>query len=226
MKTRCFLYLRVSGKSQIDGGGFDRQRDCMQKYCHQNDIEIVREFVELGVSGVKDSFDRPALSELFEALKTSDIKLVLVETSQRLARDLMIGEILLAQFQKIGVTVVSAECGADLSVNDGDFTKKMIRQILFAVSEFDKSMVCAKLAAARQRIKKATGKCEGRKAFGKDESERAVIALISDYSRQGMNPTDISRKLNADGIRPRTQTRAGKQTSWFPPMVSRILARQ
>ena len=134
MKTKVYSYLRVSGRGQITGDGFPRQRECIQEYCLQNNCEIDKEFVENGVSGTLDAFDREALTEMFEALKNNDVKLVLVETAQRLARDLMISEILLAQFRKMGVTVISAECGTDLSVNDNDHTKKLIRQILSAIS--------------------------------------------------------------------------------------------
>jgi DNA invertase Pin-like site-specific DNA recombinase len=51
MKTKAFSYLRVSGKSQISGDGFPRQRLAINEYCKQGEIEIEREFVEKGVSG-------------------------------------------------------------------------------------------------------------------------------------------------------------------------------
>jgi DNA invertase Pin-like site-specific DNA recombinase len=225
MKTKAFSYLRVSGKGQIDGDGFPRQRECIQNYCSKNDVEIEREFVEMGVSGTKDAFDREALTDLFVAIKGNGVRLVLVETATRLARDLMISEILLAEFRKLGVKVISAECGTDITVEDNDPTKTLIRQFLGAISQWDKSVTVQKLRAARTRIRKTKGKCEGRKQYGTTAPEQAVIALILDYKRQGMTPTDIAKRLNETGVRPRTQTRAGKATSWYPPMVSRILAR-
>jgi len=45
-----------------------------------------------------------------------EVRLVLVERADRLARDLMISEILLGEFRKIGVRVVSAECETELTV--------------------------------------------------------------------------------------------------------------
>ena len=225
MKTKAFSYLRVSGKGQISGDGFPRQRESIQNYCLRNDLEIEREFCELGVSGTKDAFDREALTEMFVALKANGVRLVLVETATRLARDLMISEILLGEFRKLGVKVISTDDDTDLTVEDKDPTKTLIRQVLGAISQFEKSCIVQKLRVARMRIKKATGKCEGRKQYGTTEPERAVIARIVEYSRQGMTPTEIARQLNAAGIKPRTQTRAGKATSWYPPMVARILAR-
>ena len=39
----------------------------------------------------------------------------------------------------------------------------MMRQIMGAVSEYDKGMVVLKLAGARMRKRAQTGRCEGRK---------------------------------------------------------------
>jgi len=225
VKTKAYSYLRVSGKGQISGDGFPRQREAINNYCLQNDIEIEREFEERGISGTKNAFDREALPELFEAVKNTGVKVVLCERADRIARDLMISEILLGEFRKLGVKVISAECGTELTSDSEDPTKTLIRQVLGAISQWEKSVVVSKLRAARTRIRKTVGKCEGRKKYGTTEPERAVIALVLDYRRQGMSPTDISRRLNETGVRPRTATRAGRATSWYPPMVSRILAR-
>ena len=49
-------------------------------------------------------------------------------------------------------------------LDDGP-TSKLVRQILGAVSEFDKVMIVAKLKGARDRIRRERGKCEGRKRY-------------------------------------------------------------
>jgi len=225
MKTKAFMYLRVSGKSQIAGDGFPRQRLAINEYCEQHQIEIEREFVEKGVSGTKDAFDREALTEMFVALKASGVKMVLVERADRLARDLMVSEILLGEFRKIGVKVISAECGTELTVEDNDPTKKLLRQFLGAISEWEKSIIVQKLRAARMRIKLAKGKCEGRKAYGTTPAEQGVIAQMLAFKKVGYTMAEIAAKLNLQGIRPRTPARDGKATVWHPTTVQRILAR-
>ena len=42
-------------------------------------------------------------------------------------------------------------------------TAKLVRQVLGAISEFDKAMTVAKLRGARERKRREAGKCEGRK---------------------------------------------------------------
>jgi len=225
MKTKAFSYLRVSGKGQIAGDGFPRQRESINNYCLQNEIEIEREFVEMGISGTKDAFDREALTEMFVALKANGVRLVLVETATRLARDLMISEILLGEFRKIGVKVISTEDDTDLTVEDNDPTKKLVRQILGAVSEWDKSIVVQKLRVARMRIKVAKGKCEGRKAYGNTPEEQSIIAQMKALKKVGYTMAEIASRLNTQGIKPRTPSREGKTTIWHPTTVQRILAR-
>ena len=41
---------------------------------------------------------------------------------------------------------------------------KLVRQVLGAISEFDKAMTVAKLRGARERKRRDVGKCEGRKS--------------------------------------------------------------
>jgi DNA invertase Pin-like site-specific DNA recombinase len=225
MKTPAFSYLRVSGKSQILGDGFPRQRLTINEYCEQNGVEIQREFVEKGVSGTKDAFDREALTEMFIALKANDVKLVLCERADRLARDLMISEILLGEFRKIGVKVVSAECGTELTVEDNDPTKKLIRQVLGAISEWEKSVIVQKLRAARMRIKLSKGKCEGRKAYGTTPEEKAIISQMQAFKQVGYTMAEIASRLNLQGVKPKTPQRDGKASIWHPTTVQRILAR-
>ena len=62
-------------------------------------------------------------------------------------------------------------------------TSKLIRQILGAVSEFDKAMVVAKLKGARERKRVITGKkVEGRKSHAELKPE--VVALVRQLHRK------------------------------------------
>jgi DNA invertase Pin-like site-specific DNA recombinase len=87
------------------------------------------------------------------ATSTSKINLkgrvVVVETASRFARDLMVQEVGFAKLQALGIKLVAA--GSPHSFLDDTPTSKLIRQILGAVSEFDKAMVVAKLKGARDR---------------------------------------------------------------------------
>lgn len=225
MKTKAFSYLRVSGKGQIEGDGFKRQVDTILRYAKANHVEIVREFRDNGVSGVTDAFDREGLTDLFVALKANGIRLVVVENATRIARDLMVSEIILAEFRKLEVKVVSADGGVDLTLGNDDPTGKLVRHILSAVSEWEKCLIVQKLRASRLRIRRGGQRCEGRKPYGVTQQEQEIIGRIRQMRQDGMSFTSIAKALNEAGIVPRKATRAGQPTKWHPPMIQRILAR-
>jgi len=225
MRKKAFTYLRVSGKGQISGDGFPRQRETVQKFAKSHQIEIAREFRDEGVSGTKDAFDRDGLTDLLVAIKANGVRTVLVERADRLARDLMVSEILLDEFRKLEVTVIEAESGLDLTVHNQDPTRVLMRQMLAAISQWEKSCIVQKLRASRVRIRKTKGKCEGRKAFGENAGESAVVQRILALRGEGMTIKAIADSLNAENIPTQSKLRSGIVAKWHPTMIGRILSR-
>lgn len=216
-KTKAFSYLRVSGIGQVDGDGFDRQKAAVEKYAKSKKIEIVREFRE-PVSGTKETLDRPALSEMIEALLSNGVKLVIVEKADRLARELIVGELILRELTKHEVKVVDAS-GTDLSVADGDPTKKLIRQVLSAVAEYEKTALVMKLRGARQRMKRRGERVEGRKPFGDRPGEEVALERMKELRNDELSFAAIAKKLNDEAV----PTRTGKP--WHGETVRGILGR-
>lgn len=219
---KVFSYLRVSSRGQIDGDGFDRQRDKINQWAKANNASIASEFCEEGISGANDLDGRPAMIELLAAISMNGVRTVVVERADRFARDLVASELLLREFTRLGVRVIEAEGGNDLSAgDDSNPTAKLVRQILAAVSEFDKTSVVLKLRAARVRARRVNGRCEGRKPFGEREGESEIIDHIRSLRRKPrggkrMSFAAIADRLNEENI----PTRTGKQ--WHPEVVRRI----
>jgi DNA invertase Pin-like site-specific DNA recombinase len=101
--TEALAYLRVSGKGQVSGDGFPRQREAIRRYAEARGIDVMEEYRDEGVSGTKDLDHRDGLSDLMARVRANGVRLVLVERADRLARDLMVSEVLLAEFRKLGV---------------------------------------------------------------------------------------------------------------------------
>jgi hypothetical protein len=74
----------------------------------------------------------------------------------------------------------------------------LIRQILGAVSEFDKAMTVAKLKGARDRARRARGKCEGRKTYAEREGGQELVAMARQSRRNGYGRPQSLRKISAD----------------------------
>jgi DNA invertase Pin-like site-specific DNA recombinase len=200
---KCFAYLRVSGASQTKGDGFPRQEEAIRDYAKVHGLQVVEVFREKGVSGTVE--DRPALARLMVSLEQNrhGVQTVIIEKLDRLARDLMVQEAIIRDFQKSGFNLVSAMEGPDLCGDDP--TRKLFRQMMGAVAEYDKTMLVYKLKAARERARAKTGKCEGRKGYRDSEEGRAIIRKIRALRRKpkyGRRRTwqEIADRLNAEGV--------------------------
>jgi DNA invertase Pin-like site-specific DNA recombinase len=222
-KIPAVSYLRVSGKGQIDGDGFDRQQDAVKRFAAASGFELLEEYRDEGVSGTKELADRPGLAALLDRIESNGVKVVIVERADRLARDLMVNEVIVDQLTRAGARVLTAD-GADLTTAAGDPTRTLIRQVLGAVAQFEKSVIVLKLRAARDRKRRREGRCEGRKPFGTRPGESATLDRLRELRRKPKGPPRLSvaaiaATLNAEG---RT-SRSGKP--WAPGTVHAILQR-
>jgi DNA invertase Pin-like site-specific DNA recombinase len=221
-KSPIYAYLRVSSAGQCDGDGFDRQEVAILKWVTANRPgQFISLFREEGVSGTLDTAFRPALSTIFDriaALPDDEPRpIVIVEKADRIARDLIVGELILRQFREAGVQVIEAEGGNDLTTGTDNPTATLIRQILAAVAEFEKSSLVNKLRAARERVKKETGRCGGRQPYGHTEAEQATVHRMRLLQAEGKSTRQIALRLNELGY----LTRAN--APWTHGAVAKIL---
>jgi len=214
--TDVFAYLRVSGPSQLRGDGFRRQFIAIRKYCVANQLHIVRIFKERGICGATELENRPALSELFNALESDGIKAVVIERLDRLARDLMVQETIIADMQKSGY-VLHSSCEPDLCSIDP--SRVLVRQIFGAIAQYEKCMIVLKLRGARQRKKARGERGEGRHAYGEKPGEEVTLQRILALQSTGHSTRAIANFLNTAG----DATRMGG--TWKPGTVAKILAR-
>jgi DNA invertase Pin-like site-specific DNA recombinase len=213
---KTFAYLRVSGKGQVDGDGFPRQLNAIDKYAAVNGLKVKKVFREEGISGTKELENRPALQELLAAIDSADVKVVIIEKLDRLARDLMVQETIIGDLRKRGIELVSV---AEPDLCSDDPSRKLVRQIFGAISEYEKCMIVLKLRGARQRIKARTGRCEGMKAFGEGRTEKNVVRRILELRAGGLAVDKIAATLNAEELKPKYGVK------WYGSSVSNVLKR-
>jgi DNA invertase Pin-like site-specific DNA recombinase len=211
-------YHRVSGNSQIEGDGFPRQHDAVERFAAAFNLTIVQHFDESAVPGATEHMDRPAFSAMLAFMDDHDINTIVVERMDRLARDLMVSELLLKACRERGIMVFCADQGAmiDMASNDVDPTRKLIRQVMGAVSEWEKSNLVRKLRAARER----TGRFGGRAKYGQKPGEAAVVTSIMTMRAEGRSFRDIASSLNELNV----LSRDAKQ--WHKQMVINIVRDQ
>lgn len=213
---KAFSYLRVSGKGQVEGDGFPRQRAAIKAYAAANDIKIVREFREEGVSGTVENMSRAAWQELMTALHSNGVRTIIIEKLDRLARNLMTQESAIVDLERHGFTLVSV---AEPDLMASDPGRVAMRQMMGVFAQYDKNQIVAKLRGARERKKAIEGRCEGRKPHGYYEGESAVLDRMKALRAEGLGFDRLAARLNAEGTAPRYGQKWGGAT------VNNILSR-
>src|SRR6266478_2764225 len=164
LRTKAVAYIRTSSAANVgaEKDSDKRQRHAITAFAKRSGLELVGEFTDAAVSGADHIETRPGFTAMLAYIASNGARIIIVETASRFARDLMVQEVGFAKLQALGIKLVAAD--SPHSFLDDTPTSKLIRQILGAVSEFDKAMVVAKLKGARERKRALTGKCEGRKS--------------------------------------------------------------
>lgn len=217
----AFAYLRVSSRGQIKGNGFDRQQETIKKYAKEKGITVKETF--------RDTFtgteaDRPQFNLMVATILGNGVHTILVESLDRLARDVMVQGVLLTKLAQHGITLIKCVDGEDVtdSMRKEPMSKAMI-QIQSVFSELEKSLLVCKLRRARQAKKEATGKCEGRKAFGEKAGEQETVEMMRSLRRKRNGKRLSFARIAAELNEQRVPTRTG--AVWQTTTVRNILGR-
>jgi DNA invertase Pin-like site-specific DNA recombinase len=195
MTTKAFAYLRTSSATNVgaDKDSDKRQRGTIFGFAKANKFEVAGEYYDADIKGADAIHTRPAFAEMLKAMLGNGVRTILVESASRFARDLITQETGFRYLRELGITLIAAD-DPDAFTQDTP-TANLIRQILGAVSEFQKAELVAKLAGARARKRALTGRCEGPKP-----APEAAQKLARRLRRQGKSLREISTKLAAQGF--------------------------
>jgi DNA invertase Pin-like site-specific DNA recombinase len=227
---RLVAYLRVSTDAQTEGLGLDVQKAAITEWADANNHEIAVEFTDAGVSGSNGLDTRTGLADAFNILRNGDASGIVVYRLDRLARDLIIQEQLLAEARQHGWAVFSTSAGeaAYLEDDPGDPSRKMIRQVLGAVAEYERSMIVLRLRSGRARKAQAGGFAYGAPPYGyqavegelvEAAEEQATLSRIRQLHSDGKSYRAIAETLSAQGLRPR------RGRAWHPGVLARLVDR-
>jgi DNA invertase Pin-like site-specific DNA recombinase len=180
-------------------------------------VEVVREFYDAAVSGADPVDQRAGFVTLLEHCREHGVGMVLVENASRFARDLAVQLAGHALLRQRGIELVPVD--APTYFTDPTPTAEMVRQILGAVSQFEKASLVAKLRGARDRMRADTGRCEGRKPVPVEVmAEARRLARKSPKTGQARSLREIAGALALKGM----MGPGGKP--YFPASVAAMLA--
>jgi DNA invertase Pin-like site-specific DNA recombinase len=158
------------------------------------------------------------------AILANGVRTILVESLDRLARDVMVQSLLLSKLAQHEIALINCVTGEDVTASlSDDPMRKALIQIQSIFSELEKSRLVGKLRRARKAKKEKTGKCEGRKAFGEKPGESETINLMRLLRRKRGGKRMSFAKIAAELNQRRTPTRTG--TVWHTTTVKNILQR-
>jgi DNA invertase Pin-like site-specific DNA recombinase len=180
---KAVAYLRTSSRTNVgtDKDSDKRQRAAIEAYARAAGYEIIETFYDAAVSGADPVGERLGFAEMLERLLSNGARTILVESPDRFARDLMVQLAGHDMLKAKGISLVAAS--APTHFIEDTPTAILVRQVLGAIAEFEKTTLVAKLAAARRRKRMATGKkVEGRKSHA--ETRPDVVSLAKALARK------------------------------------------
>ena len=182
--TESVVYFRTSSMTNVgeDRNTLKRQRAAVSAFAKAAGYHIVAEYSDDGVKGADPVDQRAGFAAMLKHIAGNGARTLLVETASRFARDLMVQETGWRFLRDTGINLIAVDSPA--SFLDETPTAVLIRQVPGAVSQFEKAALVAKLKAARERKKAATGKCGGR--YGVAESSPQTVALAKLSFPQGI----------------------------------------
>ena len=199
--TPAYGYLRTSSATNV-GDQKDserRQRAVIEGFARSAGYGIVAWYRDPAVSGADPVTERPGFSAMLEALVGDGVRTIIVESPDRFARDLAVQLAGHDYLRGLGLDLVPASA-PELFLEDTP-TAVLVRQVLGAISQFDKATLVAKLKAARDRKKALTGKGSGRKSHLEQRPEMIDLVRQLRRKRNGRRASlrDISAELASRG---------------------------
>lgn len=225
-------YVRVSTEAQADKGmGLHVQRDSIARWAANNGHTIAKWAEDAGESGSNGMERRTGLAEAFGCLgeRPRRVTGIVVARLDRFARELVLQETLLAEVRRLKGRVFSCAAGEDAYLEDdpGDPSRTLVRQILGAVSQYERAMIRLRLDAGMARKRAEGGYVGGGIPYGWEvvdaelrevPAEQDVLRIIDLARRDGRSWRYISKMLNDLGV----PTKRGGR--WHENTVRRIHA--
>jgi DNA invertase Pin-like site-specific DNA recombinase len=195
---RIGIYARVSTKDQ----SCEMQLRDLRAYCTARQLEVVREYVDLGQSGTKDS--RPQLNALMDDARKRRLDAVLCWRFDRFARSTKHLLCALEEFRSLGLGFISYQ--------ENIQTDSPIGQALFviiaAVAQLERDLICERVTAGIRNAR-ANGKRLGRPRQYVDPDS------IRELQASGLSLRQVAAQLNVGygTVRARLQSSERKSPS-------------
>lgn len=226
---KVVAYMRCSTSRQQEAFGPEVQREAIRRWAKAGGHRIISWQTDT-ISGTSELAQRAGWLATEQLVKSGKAGGIVIARLDRLARDVLVQELLLRNTHRLGGVVMSArESENELVAGESkDPSRKLIRTILGAISEYDREMIADRLEAARKAKAAAGGYAHGALPYGwrseggelvPHETEQAALRRMRELHDAGKSTREIAATLIAQG---HPTKRGGR---WSSPTVARILSR-
>jgi DNA invertase Pin-like site-specific DNA recombinase len=184
--VKIALYARVSTADK--GQDPEMQLRELREYCERRHWSITSEFVDVGVSGAKDS--RLQLNKLMGAAKQRRFDAVLVWKLDRFGRSLKHLVTALGEFEALGIAFVSLRDSFDLTTPAG----RLMFNMVASFAEFERDLIRERVKAGIAN-RRAKGFHVGRKPLSVDSKRLQALRSEGQTIRQIAETSGVSRSL-------------------------------
>lgn len=164
-EIRAALYARCSTLDK--GQDPELQLVPLREYCQRRGFAIAGEYVDNGVSGIKDH--RPQLDRLLEAARKRQVDLIVVWKLDRFGRSLKQLVTALDELSSLGVGFISYQDNLDLTTPQG----RLMFHIIGAMAEFERELIRERVRAGIDNARRK-GKRIGRRPVAPIDIEKVI----------------------------------------------------
>jgi DNA invertase Pin-like site-specific DNA recombinase len=200
MHKRAAIYVRVSTDKQT----VENQLRELRQIAQRRGWEVVTEYHDAGISGVKGRDDRPGLDQMLKDAQRRRFDVVMAWAIDRLGRSLI---------DLLGTIQTLEACSVDLyldqqSIDTTTPAGRLMFQVTGAFAEFERSMIRQRIRAGLKRAKEA-GKKLGRPRIpaelekriqGQLRAGKGMLAIAKDLGVGGGTVQRIAREMEV--VRP------------------------
>ena len=225
--VKLVAYVRVSSvdASEQEPSATEQER-VIQQWAQTSGHAVIDTYRDVGVSGANGIEGRVALPLALDALPEADG--IVVVRLDRLARDLMVQEVVLARVWGMEKRLWTTDQGEVMADDPSDPYRTAMRQMTGVFSQLERSMASLRMHGGRRRKAARHGYVGGPQRYGQavadkdyqsDAGEQAVITLMRQLRGRGLSWREVAAALDARGVP------AQRGGAWHANTARRILAR-
>lgn len=218
---KAVAYYRKSIEREADKS-IKGQKEVVQRYAAENEIEIIAEFEEVASSA---TVDRRELDNLFAFIKENEVDYILLHRFDRITREVKHMGYIMTLLDKGKTRLHSATESNDY---EDDPTKLMMIMMQTYGATIERIASVERMQQARKRKKEKGGFLGGTPPIGYkaivgsgkleiEESEVPIVRMVFELRENGATLQVISDRLNEKGYKTR------KNKGFYPTTVQRMI---